>query len=467
MIDFKPYYLTALDHLLRPSYVRFVLSFQVEKAQTAIAALESGVFRLVSELPFLAGNVTNPGKCRDRSNALMIEPPSEDYLRHHPILRIQYHRGSITQIASVDGLRSSLLPIPDTASAVYPTPALRFQANIMEDGILICICWHHCFMDGLGAHVVLESLARSCRHASASTMPLPATAQQQESIRSQIEAYFLQSPATLGYNGAYGLSEYRFSGDQISCRFTLCPNRVGLLARMCNAAISKDESTPTRLTDDDVVTAAVWLCGSRGRYRASSPVGATGLKTSSLMRPVDIRRAIQPPIPRTYVGNGILFARSYCTVEDLGLDRGDIDTIHGEPRVKPATLNSLLNLACATRAACASVNAEHIRDVLSCMKAVDHWASFNMCPADIYISSLRRFPLYALDFGPDFGPVVDVDALESTLDTQCGILPARAQTPQTAWEVRIALPEKAMQYLQEDELMAWLRADVVRPSSRL
>lgn len=462
MTYFKPYDLTALDHLLMPVYLHLFVSFQVEKPQTNIAVLEAGLSRLVSEWPFLAGNVA-----KSDTNTLMIQPPSEAYLRHHPMLQTQHHRGSIAQVASLDGLRSSLLPIPDATPTVYPTPALRFQANIMEDGIVICVCWHHNFMDGMSFNVVLESLARSCRHANASTTQLPTTPQQQEAVRSQIQACFLQSPASFVYNDAYGPSEYRISRDQISRRYTFCPNRVEYLTRMCNAAISKDESTHIRLTDDDVVSAAVWLCGSRARFWASSPAGSTCLKTSSLIRAVDIRRVIQPAIPRTYVGNGALAARSYCTVEDLGLVHGDINTIHEESHLKPDTFHSLLRLACATRANCASVDSKHIQDIFSSMKVLDNWDSLNICPADITISSLRRLTIYALDFGPDFGPVMNVDALESRMDAHCCILPARAQSPQAAWEIRIVLPEKALQYLQEDELMGWLRGDDFRPNYRL
>ncbi|PWY65295.1 O-acetyltransferase [Aspergillus heteromorphus CBS 117.55] len=476
--SFQPYALTPLDHIAPPLYALFYLSFRPEHPSQTLVTLKGGISHLVSKWPFLAGNVVQIQ--RGKKIGLEIHPPAASDLVDYPMLQVKHHQQPISHIPSLTVIDNELLHIPTKVPIAYPIPAVRFQANIMHDGIVLCLGWHHQVMDGVGVSTILGSLSRCCRGLEGKIPPPPTDLQNEGRARRQIiEAADSEDSSSHNHDGAYDSIDYEEAWDDsfepiISRRYALCAERVAYLKDSCNALIrdlvidhpmtcrNSDESNSEypeendRMSCDDAVTALTWLCCSRARLRAASR-RSTGLPhTSSLSRLVEVRSLMQPHLPRSYLGNSLVVARSQCNWDDIPGSHDDPPPASGGNRVGEETIHALLKLALRSRAKCKSINDKHVRGLITEVKNCDNYEEFAEAPAEVDMSSLRRLGLYRLNWGPHLGPMVDFDAIDSRTDGLSMILPARPGKPgQTPWELRITLPLTVMEQFRRDELVNW------------
>lgn len=399
---FRPYNITALDHLLMPAYVHFFLSFRTVYPEAAITTLERGVSRLVSELPFLSGTIVRTDSDATKSNILQLLPPDESFLHQHPIFQVRLHEGYISQVRSLETLREDLIPVPDTTPTPFPAPALRFQVNSMRDGVVLCVCWHHCLMDGIGCAATVESLARCCRDPSGEIVELLPNMTTQEAVRRQIEELTTSMGPIRDVRQVYGPHDYRFSDVQITRNVVLDPRRVQALTRMCNDSrpTSPDEQNE-RLTNDDVVSTVIWICAARARV-LSSNITSSALQTCSLTRYVNVRGLLQPSAPTSYLGNAIAIARSHCILEDLGLDKPDVLLVNGQLEVTQETISRLRYLGKEIRSAANSIDLGHVKRIITELSRSSDWSSHILRPADLSISSLRQLPLMSWTLAPSW-----------------------------------------------------------------
>ncbi|PWY66419.1 hypothetical protein BO70DRAFT_270571, partial [Aspergillus heteromorphus CBS 117.55] len=458
---FEPYTLTALDHLLMPTYVCLLPIFRVKEPSACIPILEAGIARFFAEFPFLAGTVTKVSGHADKSNVLQVRPPTEAFLDEYPFVKVKHHSERISHMSCVRGLHEDLIPIPYETPTGYPTPGLRFQIGVMKDGVVLCVQWHHRLMDGVGCAIAIECLARCCCSPQAARIKFLTSPREQKAMREQIQQSTRSGvkSQSQAHVGAYGPFGYRYLPSQISVNYVFNPKRVETLESVCNdgpRGSSPSSNAHAPLTSDDVVTTLIWLCATRARHKASESVSSAGLQTSSLMRYVECRRALQPPLPLTYMGNAIGTGISHCTIEDCGLGNRDIILVNGRPEVSPETGRCLRRLASMATVTKQSVAHDFVSGILARMHSTTDWDSCTLTPVDVSVSSLRKLPLYGLDFGPTLGRVVDVEVLESVLHGQCAIKPAKGRGPDVPWEVRMAFPSEVLARLEEDELFRWV-----------
>ncbi|PYI04231.1 hypothetical protein BO78DRAFT_431460 [Aspergillus sclerotiicarbonarius CBS 121057] len=477
--SFQPYILTPLDHLVPPFHALFYLSFQPEHPSEAVAALQTGISHLVSQWPFLAGNVARVQK-GDKRNILELQPPSASDLLRYPILQVKHHQQSISHAMSLPVINGELLHIPTKVPISYPVPAVRFQANLMQDGVVLCLGWHHQVMDAVGVSTLLVSLSRCCHgldRKAAIPRRLPTDIKREERARRQIEE--ATTPNKADWEGAYHRSgcEEVWSGysEPLICRrYAMQTDKVSYLKYSCNNLVQDRvrSSLKTRgnlsdgiteyldendhLSSDDVATALTWLCASRARRRAVSRYSSDLPRMSSLTRLVEARSILQPPLPRSYLGNSLVSARAQCDWEEIPVKQKGSCVAGKRGQVDEETINTLLELALRSRAKCRSIDDEHIRGLIDCMKNCDDYMSFSIAPAVVEMSSLRKLDIFAWDWGSKIGPLVDFDTIDSRTDGLSLILPANSAKPgQSPWEIRITLPLAAMEAFEKDELLGW------------
>ncbi|PYH89749.1 hypothetical protein BO71DRAFT_389021 [Aspergillus ellipticus CBS 707.79] len=475
---FQSYTLTPLDHIAPPLYALFYLSFQPENPSQALITLKSGISHLVSQWPFLAGNVTQVQK-RGKRRILEVQPPNAADLLQYPMLQVKHHQQLISHVPSLTVIDNELLHIPTKVPIAYPIPAVRFQANVMHDGIILCIGWHHQVMDGAGVGTILTSLSRCCHELDAEAAAprrLPTDFQNEERARRQIYEASAPSP---DHDGAYSSIDYEEFWDAtfepIICRrYAMRAEKIEYLKDSCNALIRdlvsdhpitcRDSTEGTEypeendyMSSDDVVTALIWLCCSRARLRAESRKASGLPPTSSLSRIVEVRSVLQPPLPRGYLGNSLMVARSQCSWDDIPGHHNEPHTASKRDHVGEETVHALLKLALKSRDKCRTIDDKAIRGLIADLKNCNEYKEFAEAPAEVDISSLRKLNLYRLNWGPHLGRMVDFDTIDSRTDGLSLILPARpGKQRQSPWELRITIPLTAMEQFRQDELVCWV-----------
>ncbi|PWY79818.1 O-acetyltransferase [Aspergillus eucalypticola CBS 122712] len=484
--SFQPYTLTPLDHLLPPHHVFAYMSFRPEQPSEAVDALDTGLSDLISQWPFLAGNVARVEK-ENRRNVRELQPPTTSDLLRFPLLRVNHHQHTISDALASPVIDYEMLNVPKTLLDSNPIPAVRFQANVMQDGLILCLAWNHQVMDSLGVTIVLHALARSCSgrdRKSADARRLPMDHDKEEQARRRINQAATTSNPDL--KDAYCETSYEEirgrQPDSIICRrYTLHIDRVNYLKDSCNDLaheLAKGHSTsqkvsstesrykPENISSDDLVTALAWLSVSRARRRHASKHSSDLPRVSSLSRNIEVRSVLQPPLPRSYLGNSLVLAKSQCEWKDISTPREAPPVTRKQ--MDKETLNALLKLALMSRAKCKSLQDQQIRGLIGRVEECDDFSSVSGAPAEVIMSSLRKTDIYASDWGTNLGPLLDFDTIDGRTDGLTLILPDRnpARRGESNWEVRVNLPVEVMEEFGKDELLLWV-TEGGKPGARL
>ncbi|GKZ32970.1 hypothetical protein AbraIFM66950_002674 [Aspergillus brasiliensis] len=250
---------------------------------------------------------------------------------------------------------------------------------------------------------------------------------------------------------------------------------------MCNNLaheLAKDYSTspkhsPTgsqneldNISSDDLVTALVWLSVSRARRRVASKLSSALPRVSSLSRNIEVRSMLQPPLPRSYLGNSLVLARTQCDWKDIPAPQEASPVTRR--RMGKETINALLKLALMSRAKCKSIQDEQIRGLIGRVKERDDYSAISGAPAEVIMSSLRKTNIYTSDWGTTLGPLLDFDTIDARTDGLTLILPDRtpSKRDESPWEIRMNLPVSVMEEFEKDELPRWV-TEAGKPGARL
>ncbi|BCS25698.1 uncharacterized protein APUU_50409S [Aspergillus puulaauensis] len=493
--SFEPYILTPLDHSTAPVHFSFFLTFLCQNPAAGVSALEKGVQRLTTLLPFLSGNVVPSIQLKDTKNVFEVQPTDPSHLRKLPMLKIKQHAQCISArnialntpaLSSDDLLNLRFIPLPFGTPASEPQPVLRLQANVMADGIVLCVCFHHLATDGLGISSITQALSECCRNPDQPPERLLSSPESEAQSRTRIFQSGNEIHRAL-YNGhASSIRKAALSSDPgalTSCRFCLDAEQIRRLREACtkvrwiNPSAPKYDASRQGFSNNEVVTALIWLCGMRAQSRATS-IGRNrpslaGLN-SSLLFAVDVRGILN--IPRTYMGNAIATPTSTYHFKDTELHGADTlvfdtDTPSDLHEFNPNDITLLANLALSIQQTYQSVNRSYVRSAISTIMASKDW----LLPAkhgDLSVSSLRDAPVYDMDFGPCLGTPCDVDVPDNRTDGLAWITPARSDysarlmgyRSRGFWEVRLSLSPAAMESLRSDRL--WRQVTLEKPKER-
>ncbi|KAJ5683045.1 hypothetical protein N7462_006210 [Penicillium macrosclerotiorum] len=480
---FESYLLTPLDYLPPPMHMTAYLTFLLKDPAQAVPVLEAAVSQLVSHLPFLTGNVgpsntSVPG----RQNVREVRPSTVKIMKQYPMLSIKHHPQkyiSATDQGQVicydDTFTEEYLPLPLHFATADSSPVYRFQANILEDGIILCCSAHHMAVDGIGQCLVLEALASCCHASDGSLSPqdLLTTPAHEKSTRNQI----LQASTSIipqnkgpGSGQTWGTPPPDGSQVPISRKFVLSPDRVSQLKSMCSAHLPQNSISDSNLSRNDLVLGLIWQCVIRARSMLRGPEEPSA--RSSLSTAIDVRAALRPPLPRTYMGNAVMTIPLISPISNAEMvDAGSssvvaelLDPTPGASAVGPRTpvdatrLSYLAQIALLIRRGNASVDNEYMRQHLAHIHASPDWSiSAASRPAEFGQSSLRTIGTYRLDFGSVLGRVRDFDVPDPRFRSAAWILPARFKD--APWEIRLVLEPEAMALVRQDPLFRWTQGE--------
>jgi hypothetical protein len=384
-------------------------------------------------------------------------------------------------ISSDDLFNSHYIPLPFCIAASEPQPLLRLQANVMTDGIILCLSFHHFAIDGLGISSILQSLSECCRNPD----PLPGRLSTSPEIEMQSRTRIVQSTNEnhLAMYGGYGSYTWKAAPSSdleapVSRRFCLSSEKLRRLREACNAIMyggdyqacrihlssSQNDASRQGFSNNEIVTALIWLCGMRARSHATLMEKNESLladRDSSLLFPVDVRKILD--IPRTYIGNAVVTTTSTYHFKVTELHDTEplvFNTVTSELHgFSPRDITVLINLALSVQKSVQSVSLDYVQNVISHIMASKDWY-FPAKPGDLSVSSLRRIRIYDMDFGTCLGNPCDFDIPDNRTNGLGWIMPPRSDSSarflryqnRGFWEVRLSLKPVAMESFMNDTL---------------
>ncbi|PIG83863.1 O-acetyltransferase [Aspergillus arachidicola] len=480
--SFKPYVLSPLDHAMACFYLTSIITFSLQDPTRGIPVLEAGVSQLVSKLPFLGGNLiwtTHPDSTRVTGE---IHPPNEATWNTYPMLKVKYHAGKYKSMSygrgqcdviSYDHLcREEFLPLPFEIVLAETSPVLRFQANVLEDGIILCASFHHNAIDGKGMQTIMEALAACCRNpTNVQQNELPTDPISEAVCRRRLSAAASPTPDAFvvrrGKNCAIPTAPEQGLQAPITRLLVLSGEKVIQLKRMCNAFVRNeargevrssevDRPTPA-LSSNDIISALMWLCVRRSQVRSDPRVLERAKSTFSF--PADARMIIPQDLRSTYIGNCVVSAtvESPFSIEDA--IKSSSATVSAPDEIN---LSLIVSLALTIRSKFKSMDRKYVRNFISSIGTGNH-AMLTAGNADFALSNLRHMGFYELNFGPVIGRPAFTDMPDPRMKNQAWVLPDRhpGHNGRSPWEIRITLDPMVMECLLADKLFQWMKGTEV------
>ncbi|KAB8224228.1 transferase family-domain-containing protein [Aspergillus novoparasiticus] len=464
---FTPMELTPLDHTMPICYIAFFYALVLDDPQRGVPVLEDGLRRLLQECPFLAGNMMRSSSKRSQASVREVRPPTGDSLREFPILQVAHHANQYIIKKVLDpGERVSndslfderYLPLPLSVATRELCPIIRWQANILQDGIYVAVCFHHSAFDAAGFYFIQDALARCCREPDSPTLTISLGSDLLEGRRRMVPSIVVSSDArgdapptedphnlrVADFNAVEGL---------VSRRLLLQPAHMECLKAVCNA-ILRDRSQEEYLTSNDMISALLWLAIIRARY-GPCPYRDGGQETrpiqSSFILITEVRRTLTPPLPISYIGNGIIQSVTTSPVQPALISDAP-NAVHPRlPSLTKGDLQLLTDLALKVHSTQSSADNTYVKGIIQeKQRSLDWSPTFKQ--GDVTSTSIRRMGIYGLDFGETLGRVVEFESPDNRIDGTVCILPARSTS---MLELRVTLQSDTMHRLLQGPLLQW------------
>lgn len=446
-----------------------MLYFNTPDTKTALQTLHDGVKRLVSHLPWLAGDVTSGPQNRG-----YIVAPSGP-LEAVPMLHVKsFDRDDDPQTLPIN----SYLPLPCFIPPSQRRPVVRFQANVFPNRIILVMSFLHFALDGTGAGVILRALAECCCNAksAANATGMASTtasvAENEISLRNQISSWPSRCNAPVSTQSLelatpffdpnitseqWAAMEAAMSSVVRTRRFTFSAEKIALLKQTCSSEFLPRLSPSSGfVSSNDIVTAVLGIAvdraqdPSKAQRRNDESENESENENSRLTLTVDLRSRVQPPLPSTFVGN--MNYPAYCEIQHLVQDSN---------KEEEADLLALTQLALQLRGKLSSMNESLAYSVSAAVADLEDWSKIESKPGNVVVTTWRHLDSYALDFGDGLGKIVDFEAGLSLIPGACIVLPARAQRGEAEsvpWEVNITMKPGDMDVLVGDPLLAMILA---------
>ncbi|KAI1942652.1 hypothetical protein LOZ66_001058 [Ophidiomyces ophidiicola] len=441
MTGFQAFELTAADYCFPMFYAGCTISFRLKSPNLGVSILAEAVKRVTDRLPFLTG-VVGPSKERpeimevrsETTNGLeKLYPPLCDVQRF-PHLRLpRSDLSSKEENGGYDRDTSHIMVPLQIAALSADHPVIRFQINVLADGIILSLFANHMVIDGTGIGTLIELLAAnsgSCQeHSQLQSLSMNSDSGAREvlSTISQKKA----NPQVLNPLPTYTIvSNDIHDSSLVDYNFHISIDKIKLLHQQAL-------QTSMGVSQDDVVTAALWVCLSEIRSRP----GENGMHMCSLQRLINARHRLRPSLPAHFVGNCFVLLNESAGTKELQTKN------IGEPR-------KIIAAACRLREGLNQVDDRYVRKYLAQFSKPNDWASTTIHQSDVTVSSLRRLRVYQ-NFGPVLGDVIYWELLPYACpEGVCTIRPARG--PNDAWEVNVSLNRTEMDMLRKNSVFSWL-----------
>lgn len=296
---------------LNKLYTQICLCFPLLSHQREIALhiLQTGLQRLTSSVPWLAGEVV-----RDQDEGLYTIRSREK----EPTVVSKYDDESLPSMAQLrqEGFSARLLdenviaPCRTIrAQPEQPAPVFLVQANFVDDGLLLVLCGLHSCMDMTGQGYITTLLAKACRGGDFCEEEIHAT-----NFRGCETVPLLSHEELSVHHESFPVAH---EAHQASRDDTPDASAIWAYAIFSDSSLAKlkseaiQTSTKRFISTDDCLSALLWQSITRVR---SARFRSTDIETA-FTRTVDARAAAGMPL--TYTGNAAVKTACKMTVQEL------------------------------------------------------------------------------------------------------------------------------------------------------
>jgi fumigaclavine B O-acetyltransferase len=455
--------LSPLDHIPAKLFLPYILYFDMADPQTATHSIQKGIDKLISQLPWLAGDVILYSAPEGPQNRMHIAPPrSSPSQEVPPMLQVKhFDRDEDFRTHPVH----CYLALPTFIPALEQRPVIRFQANVFPSKIALAMSFWHSVFDGTGAGVILEAVAECCKTANNndSETPMAQTiAKTHTELRSTVSAFASKCQVRLDHTVELGtpIFDPSISSEQWNAiesaaasavetkRYIFSPEKVTEVKETCTRLLPQlkpPSSSSAWISSNDIITAMLVICVDRTLH----PERADKTKSADFLMAVDMRSRVHPPLPETYLGNSIFPVHDDIYFKETAGQTGqDADLLH------------LTQLALHIRTKLGQIDETVAYSASAAVAEYEDWAKIEAKPAGIIVTSWRSLKIFSLDFGPGLGYIEDFEPGLALVPGGCILLPSRVSSPEKTppWEVCITMKMGDSKTLVQDPLFSRILA---------
>ncbi|KAJ5374688.1 O-acetyltransferase [Penicillium concentricum] len=473
---FKSFRLSPVDHTLPKVYIFKTLYFRPVDNINSLARLRDGIDRLISCLAFLSGEVVPCADLPDKIGVLQVQMPGLS-LQDIPMLLVKSFPNNAWTGGS-NNYPSLYHPLPGFIPPSKPRPVVRFQANLLAEGLVLCMGYNHAVFDGTGAGYILEMLADCCRAEPASIVSLPTTSEVESKLRVMLsdaavalaDDFQVEIPSHCVHTdidpepfpAMLCNQSFLLSSERIDCMRDACngllPHLVQTYRCLHELVVHPDMNWPKFLSSNDVLTALLAVSVEKARTAA----GAQGQRSNSLAMAVEFRGRLKG-MPAHYLGNLVttVWATHNRPSENNPDTMAPTTPTFNLPGIDQDDLLWIAHVAFRVRLGLNAISDEYIRGLVHYLYSQDDWGQIGIPFTDpIFISSWRHLKVYELDFGLDIGQVENFEMDVGNSDGVCIVMPAHhkragGMTKKAPWDIRFILNPEVIEPLINNSLLLW------------
>ncbi|KAL4908663.1 hypothetical protein BDW74DRAFT_166256 [Aspergillus multicolor] len=400
--SFPPQALTALDHLIIPSYL---------SGAAALSRLELATERLIAHLPSLGAYVAPAADRYGKVNAYELRSGDNE---SDPFLRVKEHPTS-TPLLINGQLNEDFVPGGEGYDLSEPCPVLRLQANIVGDMLHLVSRSHHIALDGTGDSVIGNTLSQLCRNPDTPAADLLTSATEQK----RFQEHLLRKASTSTPEPL----RWKPKPLNIPPLDRTDPQRIRRIKSACETIIREhapSELRDIRFSSSLVIGALIGLCC----YRARQASGFGEWYDPTLDVAYNIHQ--QLGLPSTYMGNAVVTVE--CQLDGQYLSSHAASIIIPDLGINSNDLQSLCNTF-------------HVAGMMGTLNALQNRSSVHCS-----FRGLAYLDTHKMDYFQDFGPLGEVQ--------MCWLLATKPEV--TDYELQVGLETAAMAELEKDGLFQWV-----------
>ncbi|KAL9614219.1 MAG: hypothetical protein Q9167_001307 [Letrouitia subvulpina] len=394
--------------------------------------LQQAAQRLIKIIPWLGGQIVSQ-KQTGKSDIYRVVPYDDPC---PPILRIKHLDGfpsyeelrkARAPASKLDGsITAPMKGFPESPDPSVPKPILVIQANFLSGGLILCFAGMHNVMDGTGLGQVVKHFATLCRDEEIASRDIEAILLDRKHIPPPLQAdQPLLDHSNVRKKAEQSTNAGAHEMESIWSYFSISSTKLAQLKAEASRDIKNKDDW---ITSNDVLTALMWKAVAKARSARLDQGEQT-----TLLRAVNGRRKVKPPIPDGYIGNSVHAAFNSLTIEQITKEV------------------SLSELAQRVRKATSEIDDHYVRSFTALLRTEpdlgDIVFAMRSPDRDLLVSSWAALPVY-VDFGSTIGkPEFARRPTGAPWESVAYIMP---QSPDGGIELTICMRKDDLARLQEE-----------------